>query len=108
VLARVAPRQTPGVTDARADVEEEAAQLAPRQANAAMEVDAHPDALALATLVDDRSQLRQIDYELARRVAEALSRRRGPRAFRHVPYRRLRRELGLLSLEHRRNQARPR
>ena len=66
---------------------------------------AHPVASDLLGAVDDRSQLRQLDYQFARQIAEALSGRRGPRCFRHVPYRTLRRDWGLISLEHRRNQA---
>ncbi len=68
---------------------------------------ASPGALRQAALinqmVDDRSQLRDLDYRIALIAAESLSGRRGPRAFRDVPYRRLRRA-GLPSLVVRRNR----
>jgi hypothetical protein len=54
-------------------------------------------------LVDDRSQLRDLDYRIALTVAEVLSGRRGPRAFRDVSYKSLRRA-GLPSLVVRRNR----
>lgn len=68
---------------------------------------ASPGALRQAALinqmVDDRAQLRDLDYRIALVVAESLSGRRGPRAFRAVPYRRLR-DAGLPSLVVRRNR----
>lgn len=51
----------------------------------------------LLDLVSDRAQLEQLDYLLALWIAEAASGRRGPRAFRDVPYRWLRREAKLSS-----------
>ncbi len=53
--------------------------------------------------VDDRAQLRHLDYLVARQASEALSGRRGVRAFRSVSYRSLRRA-GLPSLVASRNQ----
>jgi hypothetical protein len=58
---------------------------------------ATPYAPLLASLVSDRPQLRQVDWLLALCIAEAVTRRRGVRALRDLPYRRLR-ELGLRSL----------
>jgi hypothetical protein len=51
----------------------------------------------LADMVSDRGQLRQLDWLLALWIAEAATRRGGVRAFRDLPYRRLR-QLGLGSL----------
>jgi hypothetical protein len=59
----------------------------------------------LARAVTDRGQLAQIDYWLARMVVKAVTGDRGVRAFRHVPYRTVREEWGLVSLEHARNCA---
>ena len=47
--------------------------------------------------VDDRDQLKQLDYRVALMIVETATGRRGPRAFRTVSYRKLR-ELGLTSL----------
>lgn len=58
---------------------------------------ADPITHALRTWVDDRGQLRQLDYLLARACAEALSGKRGVRAFRHTPPQALR-DAGLHSL----------
>lgn len=58
--------------------------------------------------VSDRRQLAELDHAIALSVAEAVSRRRGVRAFRHVSYRRLRREFGLPSLVAARNRGRSR
>jgi hypothetical protein len=57
----------------------------------------------LAHAVDDRGQLRHLDYLLALALAQRLSRHRGVRAFRKVPYAALRRA-GLPSLLRVRNQ----
>jgi len=57
----------------------------------------------LADLVSDRHQLKQLDGLLALWVAEAATRRRGVRALRDLPWRRLR-ELGLRSLVQERNR----
>jgi Reverse transcriptase (RNA-dependent DNA polymerase) len=56
----------------------------------------------LADLVSDRQQLKQLDWLLALWIAEAVTRRRGVRALRDVPGRRLR-DLGLRSLVRSRN-----
>lgn len=58
---------------------------------------ADPLVVALGSWVDDRDQLRQIDRELGQRCAEALSGRRGVRAFRHTRVAELR-AAGLSSL----------
>jgi hypothetical protein len=63
-------------------------------------------AVLLRRVVTDRKQLQQIDYSIARMVAEAVSGRRGPRAFRDVPYRRMREDWGLVSLVAERNARR--
>ena len=52
----------------------------------------------LRAVVTDREQLRQLDHRIAGIVASAVTGRRGPRAFRDVPYRTLREEWGLRSL----------
>jgi hypothetical protein len=57
----------------------------------------------LRSVVNDRRQLAELDHELARAVATALTGRRGPRAFRHLPPRALR-ALGLPSLVAERNR----
>lgn len=56
-----------------------------------------PACEALRSWVDDRAQLRQIDYQLALTCAEAISKRRGARAFRTVSPQQLR-AAGLPSL----------
>jgi hypothetical protein len=61
-----------------------------------------PVAATLRHIVSDRRQLKQLDHAIALGVAEALTGLRGPRAFRHAPYRLLR-ELGLPSLVVERN-----
>jgi hypothetical protein len=63
-----------------------------------------PEAAELSALVDDRQILAGLDRLIARVLAEVLSGRAGVRAFRSVPYRRLR-EAGLVSLEARRRRA---
>jgi hypothetical protein len=76
--------------------------------NAALDP-AHPlsaaAAAALRTRVDDRGQLRDLDYKLARLVAETLSGRPSVRAFRSHPPRQLRAQAGLGSLVRERNRA---
>ena len=57
----------------------------------------------LGDAVSDRGQLRQLDHLLALWTAEAASRRGGVRAFRALPWRRLR-ALGLPSLVVARNR----
>jgi hypothetical protein len=61
-------------------------------------------ATLLGRTVTDRSQLAQIDYWLARMVVKAVTGDGGVRAFRRVPYRTVREEWGLTSLEHARNR----
>ncbi len=63
--------------------------------------------LMLSDLISDRIQLRELDHLLARWVAEAATRRRGPRVFREMPYRWLRSEGGLASRVVARNAKRP-
>jgi reverse transcriptase-like protein len=58
----------------------------------------------LARAVTDRGQLAQLDYRLARLVVKAVTGDGGVRAFRRVPYRTVREEWGLASLEHARNR----
>lgn len=53
--------------------------------------------------ITDRNQLSQIDYWLARMAVKAVTGDGGVRAFRRVPYRKVREEWGLVSLEHARN-----
>ncbi|MGH2995456.1 MAG: reverse transcriptase domain-containing protein [Gaiellaceae bacterium] len=60
-------------------------------------------ALALRRVVTDRRQLEQLDYWIARIVLKALTGRSEARAFREVPYRRLRTDWGLVSLVAARN-----
>jgi len=63
----------------------------------------HQAAAQLRRVVTDRRQLQQLDYWIARMVAEAVSERSGARAFREVPYRALRQDYGLVSLVAARN-----
>jgi hypothetical protein len=65
----------------------------------------HPSASALRMRVDDRGQLRDLDYKLARLVAQTLSGRPGVRAFRSHPPRVLREQAGLVSLVRERDRA---
>lgn len=58
----------------------------------------------LRRVVTDRRHLKELDYCIARIVLEAATGRRGPRAFRDVPYRKIREEWDLLSLFHARNK----
>lgn len=55
------------------------------------------EAALTVDLVSDRAQLAQLDYWVARWVAEAATKKRGPRAFRAVPYWWLRRGAKLAS-----------
>jgi hypothetical protein len=66
-----------------------------------------PYADLLAQVVDDREQLHDLDELLYRQLAQLCSGRRGVRAFRQLPPRRLH-QLGLLSLVARRNRDRRR
>jgi hypothetical protein len=65
-------------------------------------------AILLRRVVTDRKQLEQIDYWIARIVVGAVTGRRNVRAFRDLPYRRLRAEWGLTSLVAARNRVRSR
>lgn len=65
-------------------------------------------AILLLRVVNDRRQLEQLDYWIARRVVAAVTGRSGVRAFREVPYRKLRSDWGLISLVAARNRARGR
>jgi hypothetical protein len=58
----------------------------------------------LRRAVTDRTQLKQIDYWIARTIARLLTANQGARAFRTVPYRRMRREWNLRSLVDARNR----
>jgi hypothetical protein len=61
-------------------------------------------ATLLQRAVTDRRQLRQLDYQIARIVIGAATGQGDVRAFRRVPYRTVRGDWGLLSLEHARNR----
>jgi hypothetical protein len=63
-----------------------------------------PSAGLLRAVVDDRRQLKQLDYAIALMCAERLTRTRGVRAFRTMPYRKLR-NAGLPSLVVAKNRA---
>ena len=65
-------------------------------------------AILLRRVVTDRKQLEQIDYWIARIVVRAVTGRRNVRAFRDLPYRKLRAEWGLTSLVAARNRVRSR
>jgi hypothetical protein len=54
--------------------------------------------------VTDRSQLRQLDYQIAKIVIGAVTGDRSVRAFRRVPYRKVREDWGLRSLVHERDR----
>ena len=62
-------------------------------------------AVLLRRIVNDRRQLEQLDYWIARLVIRAVTGRRDVRAFRDVPYRKLRRDWALASLVAERNRA---
>jgi hypothetical protein len=61
-------------------------------------------AALLRRVVTDRAHLRQLDYSIARIVLEAMTGSSTPRAFRDVPYRKMREEWALISLFHARNK----
>jgi hypothetical protein len=63
-------------------------------------------AIALRRVVTDRRQLEQLDYWIARIVVKALTGRKDARAFREIPYSKLRRDWGLVSLVGARNRRR--
>jgi len=64
---------------------------------------AHPIARLMTGVINDRKQLRQIDYWLARLVLQYALGEEGVKAFRSVPYRKIREEWHLRSLEYARN-----
>jgi hypothetical protein len=59
----------------------------------------------LLHIVDDRRQLKHLDYLIALEIAQAVSGVRGVKAFRKVPWRKLRHRYALYSLVHARNLA---
>jgi hypothetical protein len=61
-------------------------------------------ALLLRSVVTHRPQLKDIDYHVARIIAETLTGESSVRAFRQVPYRKLRDDWKLISLCHQRNR----
>jgi reverse transcriptase-like protein len=63
-------------------------------------------AVLLRRVVTDRRQLEQLDYWIARIVLKAVTGRRDARAFRELPYRKLRQDWGLTSLVAARNARR--
>jgi hypothetical protein len=65
-----------------------------------------PASAVLAAAVTDRRQLKDLDFRIARTIAEALAGRHGSRSFRRYPYRKLRAEWGLTSLVVQRNRGR--
>jgi hypothetical protein len=77
--------------------------------NRCLDPNAHSDweqgaAALLRSAVTDRGQLEQLDYRVARLVARVVTGDSSVRAFRHVPYGRIRGEWGLRSLLHSRNR----
>ncbi len=66
----------------------------------------HSGAQLLRYGVNDRAQLQQLDYLIARLIASAVTGSYGVRGFRQMPYRKLRREYGLRSLVVERNRRR--
>jgi hypothetical protein len=64
----------------------------------------HPTATLLRYTVNDRAQLKHLDYLIALSLAETISGTRGVRAFRSTPYKKLRREWHLRSLVVARNR----
>ena len=66
---------------------------------------ANESAAFLHATADDRSQLRDLDYQLARLLAHTLTGDPSPRALRHHSPRQLRAQAGLKSLERRKQRA---
>jgi hypothetical protein len=62
-----------------------------------------PSTLLLRRVVTDRPQLREVDYLLARIVLRVVDGDGNVRAFRRIPYRKIRADWGLVSLLHARN-----
>jgi hypothetical protein len=65
-------------------------------------------AAVLRRAITDRRQLAQLDHWIARIVLQAVTGDDSVKAFRKIPYRKLREEWGLISLEHTRNRRPPR
>jgi hypothetical protein len=65
---------------------------------------AHPYSALLMTVADDRDQLKQLDYWLARTVLRVMLGDRNARAFRKLSYRRIRHDWGLRSVAYARNR----
>jgi len=65
---------------------------------------AHPSAQLMSGIINDRKQLKQIDYWLARLVLHFTLGDASVKAFRKVPYQKIRNEWKLQSLEYARNQ----
>jgi hypothetical protein len=65
---------------------------------------ANPYAVFLRKIVNHRGQLREMDYRIARLVLHTLTGDASVKKFRAVPYKKLRREWGLISLEYMRNK----
>jgi len=61
-------------------------------------------AALLRRAITDRRQLAQLDHWIARIVLRAVTGDGSVKAFRKIPYRKLREEWGLISLEHARNR----
>jgi hypothetical protein len=61
---------------------------------------AHKYAALLHNQLNDRAQLKQLDYRIARMLVSFLTGVEGVRGFRRLPYRKIREEWGLLSLCH--------
>ena len=62
-----------------------------------------PAAPLLRSVITDRRQLKELDYQIARIVARQLTGKAGVKAFREIPYRKIREEWKLDSLYHARN-----
>ena len=77
--------------------------LAPR-----LEFSQQRSAALLRRAVTNRQDLKQLDYCIARIVLRAVTGERSAQGFRAIPYRRMRDEWRLISLQHARNKWRPR
>ncbi|MDA7742590.1 reverse transcriptase domain-containing protein [Francisellaceae bacterium] len=55
----------------------------------------------------DHGQLKNIDYQIALKIAEAISNIKGVKAFRKIPYKKIRNKYKLMSLVNLRNEYRP-
>jgi hypothetical protein len=96
---RARMRTTRGLTDG-ATIDDQAAVLC-AIVNTAMDPHeplSHPTSSLLRYIVNDRAQLKHLDYLIALSLAETLSGKQGVRAFRKIPYKKLRRTWNLHSL----------